>query len=406
MEVSLKDLGSLVASDNIFEMMEWVVKIASDISKCGRVCFIAKEGEEFYVRSGIPENGHGIGKEISLEYGRNFLEQVMDKKKILVISNPKRDARLSYMRDLIAKYDISAVLFIPIVCENRDIGILIADAVCMQNNFNLKQIKEVVLFFSTVIGKELENQEKQEKVLQAVKHSESLAALGEHVATIAHTFRNKLQIYGGFPEQIVESLEKDFSIIPEEVKKEKIISKLRRSAKASQELETFVSEILKFCQTTDCMFFEKTNINEFMKEMVEALNLKKKNIGVVYEFEKHLDQKLVSFDQRHFSVCIHDVIKNAMDAEATRIFIKTRLHPERNLFRVIIGNNGKSIPVDDLKNIFSPFFTTKPTGTGLGLAIVSKLIAAHGGRIEARSDNTKGNKQFGTFFEISMPLNR
>jgi len=53
-------------------------------------------------------------------------------------------------------------------------------------------------------------------------------------------------------------------------------------------------------------------------------------------------------------------------------------------------DNGKGIPEKDLKNIFTPFFTTKPRGTGLGLAIVKKIIDDHNGKIEIRSELGKG----------------
>lgn len=217
-DIDLKVLGNLVASNNIFEMMEQVVCIASEISSCERVCFITNENRNFYVRAGVPKNGHGIGKEVTREYGKMFLEQVMNKKKMTVVSNPKQDGRLSYMRNLVDEYNISAVLFVPIYYKNNDIGILVVDAVG-KNDFNSKLIREFSIFFAKVMGKELENQKKQEEVLQKVRHSEYLSALGSHTAAIAHTFRNKLNIIGGFAENFMEKADKDN--ISNEVKLEK-----------------------------------------------------------------------------------------------------------------------------------------------------------------------------------------
>jgi signal transduction histidine kinase len=57
-----------------------------------------------------------------------------------------------------------------------------------------------------------------------------------------------------------------------------------------------------------------------------------------------------------------------------------------------------------MKNIFHPFYTTKPVGvgTGLGLAIAYKIITdGHGGRLEVAS--TLG---VGSTFMIWLPKER
>jgi len=53
--------------------------------------------------------------------------------------------------------------------------------------------------------------------------------------------------------------------------------------------------------------------------------------------------------------------------------------------RITISDNGPGISDAALRNLFRPFFTTKPTGTGLGLAVVQKIIVQHGGQVEARN---------------------
>lgn len=403
--LDFESLGNLVLSKNVYEMMDIIVKTSVKISGCARICFIAKEKKDFFIRAGIPENGHGIGEKVSLERGKEFLEEVMDKKIIRMVS--ARDSRLSYMKELIGKYGIFLVLFMPVYFKNRNIGILIIDAVEGRNDFNLKQIKEFLIFSSKVIGKELENNEKREKDLLKAKHDENLSALGKQTARIAHIFRNKLQTIGGFTENIMRKMEK--MDIQGNVKLEKIKEAVGIIFKEKSELERFINDIMMFCKVSTCMEFEKSNINEFLKEMVIALNLGEKNIGVVWELEKHLNQTTVTFDQRYFGIVIHDIVRNAIEAGAKKILLKTMLHPERNLFRVIIGNDGENIERDDLEDIFSPFFTTKPGGTGLGLANVAKIIAAHNGEIEGRSGDNGHNgikKGFGTLFEISMPLKR
>ena len=52
-----------------------------------------------------------------------------------------------------------------------------------------------------------------------------------------------------------------------------------------------------------------------------------------------------------------------------------------------------------MKDIFNPFFTTKPEGVGLGLAIVAKIVDEHGGKIAVESEPGKGS-----IFCVSLPM--
>ena len=68
---------------------------------------------------------------------------------------------------------------------------------------------------------------------------------------------------------------------------------------------------------------------------------------------------------------------------------------------VQVADTGRGMSPDVLKEIFNPYFTTKPSGTGLGLAIVHGVVEGHGGAIKVESQPGKG-----TTVTISLPLRR
>ncbi|MEH2437475.1 MAG: ATP-binding protein [Nostoc sp.] len=84
-----------------------------------------------------------------------------------------------------------------------------------------------------------------------------------------------------------------------------------------------------------------------------------------------------------------------------RIYIRTQfLAPDQVTIR--IADNGLGIPEDALKQVFNPFFTTKPVGqgTGMGLAISYQIITQrHGGSLECISQQGVGAE-----FIIRIPL--
>jgi two-component system sensor kinase FixL len=66
--------------------------------------------------------------------------------------------------------------------------------------------------------------------------------------------------------------------------------------------------------------------------------------------------------------------------------------------QVAVQDTGVGIDENALDQVFSAFFTTKPTGMGMGLSISRSIIQAHGGRLWA----TRNAKQ-GATFHFTVP---
>jgi two-component system nitrogen regulation sensor histidine kinase GlnL len=57
----------------------------------------------------------------------------------------------------------------------------------------------------------------------------------------------------------------------------------------------------------------------------------------------------------------------------------------RQFLRVEVSDTGKGMAAKDVKQLFTPFFTTKPSGTGLGLVLSQRIVALHGGKLWAEA---------------------
>lgn len=55
----------------------------------------------------------------------------------------------------------------------------------------------------------------------------------------------------------------------------------------------------------------------------------------------------------------------------------------RQFLRVAVSDTGRGMSAADLKQLFTPFYTTKPSGTGLGLVLSQRIVALHGGKLWA-----------------------
>jgi two-component system, NtrC family, nitrogen regulation sensor histidine kinase GlnL len=55
----------------------------------------------------------------------------------------------------------------------------------------------------------------------------------------------------------------------------------------------------------------------------------------------------------------------------------------RQFLRVEVSDNGRGMAPGELKQLFTPFFTTKAAGTGLGLVLSQRIVVLHGGKLWA-----------------------
>jgi len=220
---------------------------------------------------------------------------------------------------------------------------------------------------------------------ERVIHSERMAALGELAARVAHEIRNPLISIGGFARRLEKKLSGD---IQEYAKI--IVNEVSR-------LENILKEILGFVKSTKISKI-KIDINDLMNEMADFITpeMEEKQNRLTREIS---DSSLVAIiDPDRIKEAILNIFTNAAQStEHGTVTVLTRR--EGNDAVIEFTDTGCGIKDDNLKNIFNPFFTTKPHGTGLGLAVTHKIIQEHNGKIKVES--VWGG---GTAFRIYLPL--
>jgi two-component system nitrogen regulation sensor histidine kinase NtrY len=87
------------------------------------------------------------------------------------------------------------------------------------------------------------------------------------------------------------------------------------------------------------------------------------------------------------------------NGEPPTIVVETCQDDVNGVLRLTVSDNGPGIPPADREKLFMPYYSTKRRGSGLGLAIVRRIIAEHGGSIEAGE-----NEPSGTRFTIELPV--
>jgi signal transduction histidine kinase len=99
-----------------------------------------------------------------------------------------------------------------------------------------------------------------------------------------------------------------------------------------------------------------------------------------------------------------NLIDNSCKYSGDEISIKVSSFQKDHKSFIVVSDNGPGIPKEHLQRIFERFYRVDSSressrGTGLGLSIVKHIIAKHGGKIWAESDEKNG-----TDFIIELPI--
>jgi signal transduction histidine kinase len=94
-----------------------------------------------------------------------------------------------------------------------------------------------------------------------------------------------------------------------------------------------------------------------------------------------------------------NLFKNALEAMPGGGELSVIVESEADHLVLRITDTGHGITPEQMRHLFTPFFTTKEGGTGLGLTIVRGLISQHQGEISIESE-----ENCGTTYIIRLPL--
>ena len=121
-------------------------------------------------------------------------------------------------------------------------------------------------------------------------------------------------------------------------------------------------------------------VDELMDRVLLLNKAKIAEQGASLSYTAKTPDLLIYADEGQLMLIFNNLIKNAVQAEATAIRITTDLNmDEQTVIRV--ANNGKAIPLRQIEDIFMPFYTTKPNGTGIGLSLSKQIMVRHNGTL-------------------------
>ena len=139
------------------------------------------------------------------------------------------------------------------------------------------------------------------------------------------------------------------------------------------------------------------SINSLIEETLRLIQIPE-NIEVIKEFE---EIPKIYVDANRLKRVFKNLIENSIQAmpKGGKLTIKTRKNEDS--IEIIFKDTGVGISKENMKKIFTPFFTTKAKGVGIGLSICRKFVKEHNGEIKVESEEGKGS-----VFTVILPIKK
>lgn len=104
---------------------------------------------------------------------------------------------------------------------------------------------------------------------------------------------------------------------------------------------------------------------------------------------------LIKGDRVELQQVLLNLIMNALEAmnsvnEGERQLRVCATLAEAGWVLVSVSDSGPGFASENVDQVFTSFYTTKPTGLGLGLSICRSIIESHGGCLKASANQPRG----------------
>ena len=127
-------------------------------------------------------------------------------------------------------------------------------------------------------------------------------------------------------------------------------------------------------------------LKELVERVISLVGQQIADTNVVCRYIEKSDDILLYADENQITQIFINLIRNAIQAGATKVDIIGEIETF-DAVRVDVINNGTPISRESQSQIFIPFFSTKQDGTGIGLSLSRQIMRLHNGSIRlTRSD--------------------
>ncbi len=360
--------------------------------------------------------------------GNDFLHRYFtEQNKAIVVEEVKKmyyNNKTKKTIDLLIELNIS--ILAPLNVKNKTIGLLVLGpkesgdmyndedfqvleiigaqaAVSIENAQLYSEVKE----FNEKLEEKVENatielrstnselKDMNEKLVTAYEKLHQLdRAKTEFISIASHQLRTPLTSIKGFISLLLDGTYGEIHKVTREVLEKVFIS--------NERLIKLVEDLLNISriESGKLVFrFNKDDITELVKDMVDSFELAAKNKKLKLEYrspKKKIPE--IYFDHDKMREIISNLIDNSIKY-TKKGSVSVTVESDKDFVRIVVSDSGMGIVKEEVRYIFEKFqrgkdsSTTHTEGIGLGLYVCEKMLSLHKGKIWAESEGLgKGSK--------------
>ena len=215
--------------------------------------------------------------------------------------------------------------------------------------------------------------------LDQLSERQSLAAVGEFAATLAHEVRNPLTAIRIDLQRLEEKLAGDPAARAPAARALQTLSRLDATV-------TGALRVARSGQATLGSIDLRDPLRAAIHDVLPEINTR----AIQFSEALPAEPAWVMGDGAALYQLFFNLLLNAAQATPASGAVNVFLSRSPEGMTVRVSDSGPGIAADATEQVFTRFYTTKPGGTGLGLAIARRIATAHGGHLAIEDGSPRG----------------
>ncbi|HDM75309.1 MAG TPA: GAF domain-containing protein [Deltaproteobacteria bacterium] len=322
-------------------------------------------------------------------FSRSITNYVLRTGQSVLTSDATEDNRFMLEESVMA-LQIRSAMCVPLKGRHDVLGVMHIDA-GTRNVFTIESLR-LLACIGDMAGKVIENAQLFAENLQ----KERLAAIGQAVASTAHTIKN-----------ILNSMNLGGELIDIGIKTNNMedVKTGWKPFKVSLDLLADLTFNMLDFSTEKKPQLVLTDVNQIMKELANLMKQQAEESDIELRLDLDTSMPMIKVDPSGIRRALINLVSNAFEAFSSRtkkrkrVRLITRFKPDKGIVLLGVEDNGDGIPQEIASKMFDLFVSTKGNkGTGLGLVVTKKIVEEHRGKILYKTREGQGTR-----FTVILP---